>query len=116
MSVALPDTLSADDCANTVEQAILNASPNAVIESVLCVLESTSRRRRSTSQTSWVAEVTMSITETVDEATATGTIDNTEAEDVAMIADILEDASPEIVTIVQDQTGEDPVVNWVSLC
>ena len=115
MSLALPDAVSADVCANTVEQAILNVSPNAVIDSVICVPESSSRRRRSTSQTTWVAEVTMSITESVEEATATGTIDNTDAENSAMISDILNDASPEIVTIIEDQTGEEPVVNWVSL-
>ena len=109
MEISLPNVTEPAECEETMENAILATTANNTKVDVVCTLVTDdSRRKRSAALSEWAANVTLTVEETPEEAEVSGTLTNTEEENIEAISTILEAVSVELEAIGSEVKSVSP--------
>lgn len=109
MEVSLPNITDSAECEETMRNAILaTTAANTEVVVVCTLVTDGDRRKRSAELSEWAANVTLSVVETPEEAEVSGTLTNTEEENIEAISTILDAVSVELEGIGSEVKSVSP--------
>ena len=109
IEVSLPNVTEPAECEETMRNTILaSTAANTEVVVVCTPVTVGARRRRSAELSEWAANVTLSVLETPEEAEVSGTLTNTEQENIGASSTILEAVSIELEAIGSEVKSVSP--------
>jgi len=109
MEVSLPNITDSAECEETMRNAIIaTTAANTEVVVVCTLVTDGDRRKRSAELSEWAANVTLSVVETPEEAEVSGTLTNTEEENIEAISTILDAVSVELEGIGSEVKSVSP--------